>query len=54
MRAKKANDEPGSTILARVKREMAKPRMSKSATIAARKLDSKNIPEQFDDEPLPE
>jgi hypothetical protein len=43
---KKAKKEPGNAITARVKKEMAKPRMARSARIAKLKLDTTRIPEQ--------
>jgi hypothetical protein len=38
--------EPGDATLARVKEEMAKPRMAKSARIAELNLDTARIPER--------
>jgi hypothetical protein len=42
----KGKKEPGDATLARVKKEMAKPRMAKSARIAELILDTARIPEQ--------
>jgi len=42
----KGKKEPGDTTLARVKKEMVKPRMAKSARIAERILDTARIPNQ--------
>jgi hypothetical protein len=46
MRHKKANKLPGDATYSGVKKEMAKPRMSKSARIAERHLASARVPEQ--------
>jgi uncharacterized protein YfaS (alpha-2-macroglobulin family) len=43
---KKATKEKGDVTRTSVKREMAKPRMAKSARIAELKLDAARIPEQ--------
>ena len=43
---KKAKKEPGNATHAGVSKEMAKPRMARSARIAELKLDSARIPEQ--------
>jgi hypothetical protein len=43
---KKAKKEPSNAITARVKKEMAKPRVARSARIAKLKLDTTRIPEQ--------
>jgi hypothetical protein len=43
---KKRNKEPGDAIRASVKKEMAKPRMARSARITERNLDTARIPEQ--------
>jgi hypothetical protein len=43
---KKANTESGNAIRAKVRKEMAKPRMARSAKIAELNLDSTRIPEQ--------
>jgi len=43
---KKRKKAPGSATQARVKKEMAKPRMARSARIAARNQDTTRIPEQ--------
>jgi hypothetical protein len=43
---KKANNDSGSAIRAKVRKEMAKPRMARSAKIAELNLDSTRIPEQ--------
>lgn len=40
------NDNPGNATRASVKKEMAKPRMARSARIAELKLDTARIPEQ--------
>ena len=42
---KKTKKEPGDATRARVKKEMAKPRMARSARIAELKLDTTRIPE---------
>ena len=42
----KRKKEPGDATLARVKNEMARPRMAKSARIAELILDTARIPEQ--------
>jgi hypothetical protein len=46
MQHKKAKKLPGDATYSSVKKEMAKPRMSKSARIAGRNLDSARVPEQ--------
>src|SRR5580692_13201661 len=46
MRHKRANKLPGDATYSSVKKEMAKPRMSKSARIAERNIDSARVPEQ--------
>jgi len=46
VRHKKAKKLPGDATYSSVKKEMAKPRMSKSARIAERNLDSARVPEQ--------
>ena len=43
---KKAKKEPGNATRASVKKEMAKPRMARSARIAELNLDTARIPEQ--------
>src|SRR4029077_7095699 len=43
---RKSNKESGNAIRVSVKKEMAKPRMAKSARIAELKLDTARIPEQ--------
>src|ERR1700693_1752960 len=43
---KKAKKEPGNVTCASVKKEMAKPRMAKSARIAELNLDTARTPEQ--------
>jgi hypothetical protein len=43
---KKWKKEPGNATRARVTKEMAKPRMARSARIAELKLDTRRIPEQ--------
>jgi hypothetical protein len=43
---KKSKKEPGTATRASVEREMAKPRMAKSARIAELNLDTTRIPEQ--------
>jgi len=43
---KKTNKEPGNTTRASVRKEMAKPRMARSARVAALNLDTTRIPEQ--------
>jgi hypothetical protein len=46
MLQKKGNNKPGNATHASVKKEMAKPRMAKSARIAELNLDTARIPEQ--------
>jgi hypothetical protein len=46
VRHKKARKLPGDTTYSDVKKELANPRMSKSARIAERNLDSARVPEQ--------
>jgi hypothetical protein len=46
MRHKKAKKLPGDATYSSVKKEMAKPRMSKSARIAERNIDSARVPDQ--------
>ena len=46
MRHKKAKKLPGDATYSSVKKEMARPRMSKSARIAARNIDNARVPEQ--------
>ena len=46
MRRKKAKKETSKRSMASVKKEMAKPRMSRSAKIAELKLDTARTPEQ--------
>jgi hypothetical protein len=43
---KKAKKEPGNTTLANVRKEMAKPRMARSARISELNLDTARNPEQ--------
>jgi hypothetical protein len=43
---KKSKKEPGDAIRASVKKEMAEPRMARSARITERNLDTVRIPEQ--------
>jgi hypothetical protein len=43
---KRAKKEPGSATRASVRRELAKPRMARSAKIAEMNLDPRRIPEQ--------
>jgi hypothetical protein len=43
---KKANKQPGNVTRARVEKEMAKPRMARSARIAELNLDTARVPEQ--------
>jgi hypothetical protein len=45
-KAKKARQEQADSTRASVKKEMAKPRMARSARIAERKLDTSRIPEK--------
>jgi hypothetical protein len=44
-KAKKAGEEPGDALRASVKKEMAEPRMAKSARAMERTLDRSRIPE---------
>ena len=44
MLRKKAKKRPGSTSLGRVRKEMAKPRMARSARITEQNLDTARIP----------
>jgi hypothetical protein len=46
MRHKKANKLPGDATYSSVKKEMAQPRMSRSAKIAERNIDSARVPDQ--------
>jgi hypothetical protein len=46
MRHKKAKKLPGDATYFSVKKEMARPRMSKSAKIAERNIDSARVPDQ--------
>lgn len=46
MKAKKAEKELGDSTRASVKKEMARPRMAKSARIAVRNLDMARVPER--------
>ena len=46
MLRKKAKKRPGSTSLGRVRKEMAKPRMARSARITEQNLDTARIPER--------
>jgi hypothetical protein len=43
---KKVKKEPGNATYARIKKEMAKPRMAKSARVAELNRDTARIPEQ--------
>jgi len=45
MEHKKTKKEPGNATRARIRKEMAKPRMARSARIAELKLDTTRIPE---------
>jgi hypothetical protein len=45
MRRKKSKKDSGEATRENVKKEMAKPRMAKSARMAALNLDAKRIPE---------
>jgi hypothetical protein len=45
MRHKKAKKSPGDATYSSVKKEMGKPRMSKSARIAGRNIDRARVPE---------
>jgi hypothetical protein len=45
MRHKKAKNFQGNATYSSIKKEMAKPRMSKSARIAERNIDSARVPE---------
>jgi len=45
MEHKKTKKEPGNATRARIRKEMAKPRMASSARIAELKLDTTRIPE---------
>lgn len=45
-KTKKAKREPGDATWASVKKEMAKPRMARSARISERNLDTERVPER--------
>jgi hypothetical protein len=50
----KAKKDLGEATRASVKKEMAKPRMAKSARIAERNLDTKRISERLTNGPIPD
>jgi hypothetical protein len=51
---KKGKKELNNSTRASVKKEMAKPRMAKSARIAERNLDTTRISERLADGPMPD